>query len=101
MLTITETAADAINSIITSSPLPEGAGMRISAKPVDESHASLELSLTEGPAERDQVIEEAGAQVFLEPEVALLLDDKVLDAVQETEGFRFSVGEQGGPSPLS
>lgn len=100
MLTITENAAVAINTIVSSSPMPEGAGMRISATPIDESHASLELSLAEGPAERDQVVEEAGAQVFLEPQVAMLLDDKTLDAIQETEGFRFSVGEEGG-APLA
>jgi iron-sulfur cluster assembly protein len=99
MLTITQNAAEAINTIISSSPMPDGAGMRISATPIDQEHASLELALAEGPAERDEVVEEAGAQVFLEPQVATLLDDKTLDAIQEPEGFRFSVGE--GQAPIS
>jgi hypothetical protein len=46
------------------------------------------------PAEDDQVVEESGAQVFLEPHAAEALDDKVLDAEIERGEVRFAVGEQ-------
>jgi Fe-S cluster assembly iron-binding protein IscA len=55
---------------------------------------SVEVSVAPVPAEEDQVVEECGAQVFLEPNVAEALDDKVLDAAVEGGEVRFAVGEQ-------
>jgi iron-sulfur cluster assembly protein len=44
----------------------------------------------------DQVIEAAGAHVYLEPQAAAYLDDKVLDAEVDPEGkAHFSLGLQG------
>lgn len=95
MLTITQDAADAIRSIVSASDLSEGAGIRIFAKPVTETEATLELSLTEGPAESDSVVEEQGAQVFLDPNAATYLGDKVLGAAVEGEEVRFTIESQG------
>jgi Fe-S cluster assembly iron-binding protein IscA len=47
------------------------------------------------PAEGDQVVDEDGTRVFLEPAAASLLDDKVLDAEKHDDHFHFSLGEQG------
>jgi iron-sulfur cluster assembly protein len=44
---------------------------------------NLQFSVVALPAEDDEVIEEQGARLFLEPEAASLLDDKVLDASVE------------------
>ena len=55
--------------------------------------AREELGTTDAP-EEDQVVEESGAQVFLEPHAAEALDDKVLDAEIEGGEVRFAVGEQ-------
>jgi hypothetical protein len=38
--------------------------------------------------------EEQGARVFLEPEAASLLDDKVLDASVEQDHVAFTIAEQ-------
>lgn len=93
MLSITETAAQAINSLITSSEMPEGAGLRIAAQPEADS-AGLELSVAPSPGEQDTVLKGGGATVFLEPIAAQALDDKVLD-VQRVEGeeeqYRFAI----------
>jgi hypothetical protein len=44
-------------------------------------------------------VETAGARVFLDPQAALYLDDKVLDAEVDTEGkVRFTLGVQRPPS---
>src|SRR6185369_857898 len=49
-----------------------------------------------GPSENDQVIEAAGAHVYLEPQAAVYLEDKVLDAEVDSEGkAHFSLGMQG------
>ena len=50
---------------------------------------------TEAPQPGDQVLEEAGARVFLEETAAETLDDKVLDAqVDENGGVQFSITPQ-------
>lgn len=94
MLMITERAGEAIRTILEAPQVPEGAGLRIYAEAVDDERASLELAVTEGPAGSDQVLEQAGARVFLDPQAALYLDDKVIDAEIEQGQVRFSIGLQ-------
>ena len=94
MLTITTEAAEAIHAIVASSPIPEG-GVKISAKPVNETESKLELSIVEGPTETDSVIEESGSRVFLEDGVSSYLDDKILDAQLDEGQVRFTIEEQG------
>lgn len=96
MLAITETAAAAIKGLTATGEKPEGAGVRIAAREgVDvQSPDALELSLADGPAEEDEVVDEQGAHVFLEARAAAYLDDKLLDADIEDERVRFAVGEQ-------
>jgi iron-sulfur cluster assembly protein len=49
-----------------------------------------------GPGENDQVINAAGAHIFLEPQAAAFLEDKVLDAQVDSDGqAHFSLGMQG------
>jgi iron-sulfur cluster assembly protein len=72
--------------------VPAIAGLRITAPPTGE--ASFELSVAATPAEDDQVVEEQGAQVFLEPGAAGLLEDKRLDAQVETSQVTFTIAQQ-------
>jgi iron-sulfur cluster assembly protein len=74
--------------------VPEGAGLRIATRRESPAEAAFEVSVAPVPAEEDQVVEESGAQVFLEPHAAEALDDKVLDAEIEGGEVRFAVGEQ-------
>ena len=95
MLSITETAAQAINSLITANEMPEGSGLRIAAQPETDS-AGLELSVAPAPGEQDTVLKGGGATVFLEPVAAQALEDKVLDVQRvEAEGdeeqYRFAI----------
>lgn len=99
MLALTEEAVSAVNTIIASSELPEGSGMRISRVPPTEvsensSEPGLELrlSLVSEPEEGDQVVGEQ--PVYVEPEAAEVLDDKLLDAEIVEDQVRFMVGEQ-------
>jgi iron-sulfur cluster assembly protein len=96
MLAITEDAAAAIEGIVSSSGLPAGAGLRITQEVNTEAEGKprtdLRLSLVESAEEGDQVLE--GTQIFLEPETAEFLDNKLLDADVEGEEVRFSLDVQ-------
>ncbi len=102
MLALTDNASTAIEGILSSSEIPDGAGIRI-APPEGEdpgSAAQLEVTVTGGPAETDQVIDEAGARVFVDESLAALLDDKLLDAGVVEEQVHFMLGAQGAPHPF-
>jgi Fe-S cluster assembly iron-binding protein IscA len=95
MLTLTESARDVVRELVSAGEAPEGSGLRIAAEPGQEG-SSLSLSLATGPVEGDEVVDEQGTRVFLEPAVAAFLDDKVLDASRHEDHVHFSVEQQGG-----
>lgn len=93
MLTLTDTASIAIKAIVEQSPAGDGGGLRI--QPGGDNSAGLQIAIVDAPEAADAVIEQEGARVFLEAQLALLLDDKVLDAQVDQEGaVRFALGEQ-------
>jgi iron-sulfur cluster assembly protein len=93
VLAITEDAAAAIDSIVASSGLPQGAGLRITRELNTETERTdLRLSPVESAEEGDEVLE--GTRIFLEPGVADFLDNKLLDADVEGKDVRFSLGVQ-------
>jgi iron-sulfur cluster assembly protein len=94
LLTLTDSAVEAVNQIVSSSDeLSETGGLRMVAEQVG-TQTNLELRVAPVPAEDDEVIEEKGARVFLEPEAASLLDDKILDARVEDDRVAFSIQER-------
>lgn len=96
MLAVTQEAVSAIDGILASRELPDEAGMRITTEigVAEEGgpRTELRLAVVEGPEASDQVVEEAS--VFLEPDAAAMLDDKVLDADVAGDQVRFNVKEQ-------
>lgn len=99
MLTLTENAAQAITAIVDSSELPTGSGMRIATgEPTTDGEASLELTLSEAPAENDAIVQEQGSRVFLDQQAATFLDDKILDADVAEDRVRFSINDQPPPA---
>ncbi|HEV8560688.1 MAG TPA: iron-sulfur cluster biosynthesis protein [Actinophytocola sp.] len=97
MLAVTEAAAGAISALIAQEGVEEQGGLRFAVRTMDDSQAALALSVAPGPADGDQVVTaEAGAQVFLEPQAADYLSDKVLDVQQDGDGqVSFAVLERG------
>lgn len=92
MLTLTENASTEIRNIVADPQVPDGCGLRIANDP---AAGGLTLTLAAAPAEDDQVLDEDGARVFLEPQAAQLLDDKSLDAATDGDGqLRFTVAGQ-------
>jgi Fe-S cluster assembly iron-binding protein IscA len=96
MLVLTEAAAEVVKSVTSTPQTPGETGLRIvSATSEPEDPGALRVTATAGPGENDQVIEAAGARVFLEPQAAAYLDDKVLDAQLDEQGkARFTLGTQ-------
>ena len=95
MLALTDRAVQAVKEIIsTEEEMSETGGLRMAAERAG-AQANLQLSVVALPAEDDEVIDERGARVFLDPDAALLLDDKILDASIDQGRVAFTVEEQG------
>jgi iron-sulfur cluster assembly protein len=94
LLALTDSAVQAVKRVVLSSDeVSETSGLRMVAEQTG-MQTSLQLSVVPLPAEDDEVIEEHGARVFLEPEAASLLDDKVLDASVVQDQVAFTIAEQ-------
>jgi len=94
LLALTDSAVEAVTEIVSSSEEPsETGGLRMVAER-EGPQVNFQLSVVPVPAEDDEVIEEQGARVFLEPDAASLLDDKVLDAKLEQNKVAFTIADQ-------
>lgn len=93
MLAITEDAAAAISGIVGASGLPEGAGLRITQEQHgEERRTDLRLSVVAEPEEGDEVLSDE--RVFVAPDAAEFLDDRLLDADFVDDEVRFSLDFQ-------
>jgi iron-sulfur cluster assembly protein len=94
MLALTDSAVQAVQEILSSSEeTPETGGLRLVAERAG-AQTNFQLGVVALPAEDDEVIEEQGARVFLDPEAASLLDDKILDASIEPNQVAFTIADQ-------
>jgi iron-sulfur cluster assembly protein len=96
MLVLTESAKEMVRDMVAAGNALEGGGLRISSARDEEGGPALSLELADGPAEGDQVLEDEGTRVFLEPEAASILDDKILGAEQHDDHYHFSLEDQEG-----
>jgi iron-sulfur cluster assembly protein len=96
MLVLTEAAAEVVKAIASTPQAPDGSGLRIMSSAGSADPGALQVTAAPGPNENDQVVEASGAHVYLEPQAAAYLEDKVLDAEVDSEGkAHFSLGMQG------
>jgi iron-sulfur cluster assembly protein len=94
VLALTDSAVQAVKDIVSSSEeVSERGGVRLVADRAG-TQANFQLSVVPLPAEDDEIVEEEGARLFLEPEAAFLLDDKVLDATVEQNKVAFTIADQ-------
>ena len=90
MLTLTYQAVAALRELTAQPGLPAETGLRIA--PQQSGADGLALSLADGPRAGDQVIEDAGVHVYVQPDAAAALDDKALDArIGETGEVSFQL----------
>lgn len=91
MLTLTDTAAEAIRTVTDQPQFPPQAGLRIA--PREDASDVLALSVAPHPETGDEVVESSGARVYLEPTAAAVLNEATLDAVVDAKGeVTFTVG---------
>lgn len=92
MLTITPTAAEALDTIVASVPdAPESAGLRIAHGPGQDGSPGLTLQLTAEPAPGDQIVDGQPVPIFVDADIVDELDDKVLDAQVEGDRVGFTL----------
>ena len=93
MLTMTDTAADAVKTIVARVPQAADGGLRIRDAGAE---TGFELSVAPAPEPDDTVVVTEGARVFLDTAASLALNDRVLDAQLEQDGtVRFALAAQG------
>jgi Fe-S cluster assembly iron-binding protein IscA len=92
MLTLTQSAVEAVDTLLRIPEIPEDAGLRI--RPAGDSQLAVEIAPE--PAPGDQVIEEGGARVFVDSDAAPMLDNAELDARMEGDQVAFGLSPTGG-----
>jgi iron-sulfur cluster assembly protein len=93
MLTLTENASTIVKDLAGRATGSADGGLRISTTAADVT--DYEVSVTPAAQPDDQVVDAAGAHVFLEKNAADALADKVLDAKVDDEGaVRFIIANQ-------
>jgi Fe-S cluster assembly iron-binding protein IscA len=96
VLTLTPDAAEAVRQLISDSPAEGGGGLRIAPGTPSPAGTSLQVTVAEEPEATDQTVEAEGARVFVDPDAAEVLDDKVLDAAVDDAGrVRFAIATPG------
>lgn len=92
MLTLTQTAAEAVKQIVARVPQAEDGGVRIRDT---GGETGFELSVAPDPAPHDTIVVTDGARVFLDEGAAVALEDRVLDAELSQDGsVRFALATQ-------
>ncbi|WP_166868959.1 MULTISPECIES: Fe-S cluster assembly protein HesB [unclassified Salinibacterium] len=91
MLTLTETAGTVVSELVARVSPIETAGMRI-----QQGEDRFNLAVAEAPDVAEIVVERGDARVFLDGQLAAILDEMTLDAViEETGDVRFALKPQG------
>ena len=94
MLMLTRDAAEAIRQLMQAAGV---AGVRLHAgerRFATDTGPSILLEVTPAPSVEDTILEAEGARIYLGPETARTLDDKVLHADLSGDEVRFAVAAQ-------
>lgn len=83
MLTLTENANTIVKTLTDQTPDPE-AGLRITSS--NPQHTAFSAAIAPVPGPADQVVDLGDTRLFLDPDAAVALDDKVLDANVDGQG---------------
>ena len=91
MLTLTENAGTVVSDLVSRTTDVDTAGLRI-----QQGDDRFDVAIATGPGPQEVVVEQSGARVFLEPQVAQVLDAMTLDAAIDGGGnIRFALAPQG------
>ncbi|MBT0994111.1 adhesin [Cellulomonas sp. DKR-3] len=91
MLTLTDNARTAVETLTARSDLPvETGGLRIA----EQESGAFELALVSGPAPGDDVVEAGAARVYVDERTATTLTDQRLDVEATGTGTAFTLTPQ-------
>lgn len=94
MLQISDGAVRLLQETRSEQGVPESYGLRVFGRSDQTGGIQVHLTFTEEPEEGDQVIEQAGTELYLAPEVAEPLDNAVLDVADEEAGPELVLRQQ-------
>jgi Fe-S cluster assembly iron-binding protein IscA len=87
MLQVSDAAVEALREMTA------GAGLRLRGHEVD-GEVEVELGTADAPIADDQVVEQGGVRVFLDPVAAAALEDQVLDVEPHGDHVHFTFNPQ-------
>ena len=91
MLMITQDAAEAIAQALSEEPGNSGFRIAERSYSLNGSGPAIQMELASEPEDEDQVIEDRGVRLFVDPRAAETLEGKVLDAEVEEGEVRFAL----------
>jgi Fe-S cluster assembly iron-binding protein IscA len=92
MLTLTQSAEEAVRQIVANAPVDDATGgLRIAPGQATDEGVPLEISLVDTPETGDQDAGAGDAHVYVDARAAEALDDKILDAQLEDGGVGFAL----------
>ena len=93
MLKLTDRAATAIKEMLEEADA-EGAALRVSAELDEDGTPGLHISFVGEPEDGDEIFEDRGVMIYLDPAASDALDDKVLDAEPHGDHVHFEIDDQ-------
>ncbi|WP_136519046.1 MULTISPECIES: adhesin [Cellulomonas] len=90
MLTLTDNARTAVETLTQRAGLPQEGGLRIA----EQDSGGFELALVAGPDPGDDVVTEGGAHVYVDSRTAQTLTDQRLDVEATGTGTAFTLTHQ-------
>ena len=93
MLKLTDRAAVAIKGMLEEADA-EGAALRVSAELDEDGTPGLHISFVGEPEDGDEVVEDQGVTIYLDPSASDALDDKLLDAEPHGDHVHFEIEDQ-------
>jgi len=93
VLKLTDRAAAAIKGMLEDVDA-EGAALRVSAELDEDGTPGLHISFVGEPEDGDEVVEDQGVTIYLDPSASDALDDKLLDAEPHGDHVHFEIEDQ-------
>jgi Fe-S cluster assembly iron-binding protein IscA len=90
VLTLTENAQTAVETLTTRAGLPDEGGLRIA----EQDSGGFELALVAEPAPGDDVVAQGAARVYVDQRTSQSLADQQLDVEPAGEGTAFTLTRQ-------
>lgn len=98
MLTVSPAASAALAELLEAPDVPQGAAVRLVGGEDASGEAGIGIVLADGPGAADEVVHAAGGlDVYVEPQVAEVLEDQELDADVDVDASRIAFRFQRQP----